>query len=404
MSFRMAVVLCLSLSVGCQKPRMPGFISKLTKTSAEAEDVAPPRKSLASDAPSSIPMGKASDDGSEIQLIDYSGDSPPAELFGATVVATVNSLPIFADDVLQPHSLNLEKAAAQLSTEEMARLRAKLIQQELPQHIEKALLMSALREDIEEEQYEQLVAQVDNLFEREVDKLKERYNVETKIELEQILEEQGTSLDSLNSAFTSRELSMFYIGRKSKDATRLSRQELMDWYGQNKDQYEIEAAVTWQQIRINITPEGGREAAFARMKQAIEALRNGTEFGEVAKQFSDGPKRDAGGVWDWTKKGSLADEKVERAMFEIPVGKISQPLETSSAFVLVKVVDRRDAGYVPFEDVQDKINNRLQSEARRDAAQNVIKELNNAATIWTIFDNRPEPAATSQAGSLSISR
>lgn len=395
----MAVVLCLSLSVGCQKPRMPGFISRLTKTTTEAEDTAPPRRSLTSDAPSSIPMGKARYDGSDIQLTDFSGDSPPAELFGATVVATVNSLPIFADDVLQPHSLNLEKAATQLSTEEMGRLRAKLIQQELPQHIEKALLMSALREDIEEEQYEQLVTQVDNLFEREVDKLKERYNVETKIELEQILEEQGTSLESLSTAFASRELSMFYIGRKSKDATRLSRQELMDWYEQNKDQYAIEAAVKWQQIRINITPDGGREAAFARMKQAIEALRNGDDFGAVAKQFSDGPKRDAGGIWDWTKQGSLADEKVERAMFEIPVGKISQPLETGSAFVLVKVVDRRDSGYVPFEDVQDKINNKLQSEARRDAAQNVIKELNNAATIWTIFDGNPggpDSAASAQ--------
>ena len=393
MSFRMAIVLCLSLIVGCQKPKMPNFISKLTKTTSKSEEKAPPRTTLVSDAPSSIPMGKTEYEGSSIQLTDYSGDTAPVELFGATVVATVNSLPIFADDVLQPHNLNLEKAAAELTPSELNRLRAKLIQQELPQHLEKALLISALRDDIEEEQYELLTTQVNGLFEREVDKLKERYNVETKIELERILAEQGTSLESLNNAFASRELSMFYIGRKSKDATRLSRQELMDWYEQNKAQYAIEAAVKWQQIRINVTPDGGREAALARMKQAIDALRSGTEFGAVAKQFSDGPKRDTGGIWDWTKQGSLADEKVERALFEIPAGKISQPLESDSAFVLVKVVERRDAGYVPFEDVQNKINNKLQSEARRDAAQNVIKELNNTATISTIFDKKPDAAA-----------
>ena len=395
MSFRMAVVLCLSLFVGCQKPKMPGFMAKLTgrETDASADEKAPPRRTLVNDAPSSIPMGPPSSTASDIQLTDFSDDTAPVELFGATVVATVNSLPIFADDVLQPHSVNLEKAAAQLSPDEMNRLRSKLIQQELPQHIEKALLMSALRNDIEEEQYEQLTTQVDNLFEREVDKLKERYNVETKIELERILEEQGTSLDSLSKAFAARELSMFYIGRKSKDGVRFSRQELMDWYEQNKAQYAIEAAVKWQQIRINMTPDGGREAAFTRMKQAVDALRNGTDFGDVAKQFSDGPKRDSGGAWDWTKKGSLADEKVERALFEIPVGKISQPLETGSAFVLVKVVERRDGGYVPFDEVQDKINNKLQSDARRDSAQNVIKELNNTATIWTIFDSKPGSSA-----------
>ncbi len=395
MSFRMAVVLSLSLVVGCQKPKMPGFITKLTKSSSESEEKSPPRTTFASDAPSSIPMGETDYEGSSIQLTDYSGDSAPTELFGATVVATVNSLPIFADDVLQPHTLNLEKAQAQLSQPEMNRLRAKIIQQELPQHIEKALLMSALRDDLKEEQFEMLSSQVNNLFEREVDKLKERYNVETKIELERILEEQGTSLDSLNNAFASRELSMYYIGQKSKDSTRLSRQELMDWYEQNKAQYAIEAAVKWQQIRINSSGEGGREAGFARMKEAIDALRNGTEFGKVARQFSDGPKRDAGGIWDWTKQGSLADEKVERALFEIPAGKISQPLETDSAFVLVKVIERRDAGFVPFEDVQDKINNKLQSEARRDAAQNVIKDLNNTATIWTIFDKKAGSSAPS---------
>lgn len=395
MSFRMAVLLGLSLVVGCQKPKMPGFITKLTKSTSESEEKAPPRTTFASNAPSSIPMSETDYEGSSIELTDYSGDSAPAELFGATVVATVNSLPIFADDVLQPHILNLEKAQAQLSQPEMNRLRAKIIQQELPQHIEKALLMSALREDIEEEQFEQLSTQVNNLFEREVDKLKERYNVETKIELERILEEQGTSLDSLNNAFASRELSMFYIGRKSKDATRLSRQELMDWYEQNKAQYAIEAAVKWQQIRINRAADGGREAAFSRMKPAIDALRSGTEFGVVAKQFSDGPKRETGGIWDWTKQGSLADEQVERALFEIPVGKISQPLETSSALVLVRVIERRDAGFVPFDEVQDKINNKLQSESRRDAAQNVIKELNNTATIWTIFDKKTGSSAPS---------
>ena len=105
----MAVVLGLSLVVGCQKPKMPGFISKLTKSTTEEGDKAPPRTTFASDAPNSIPMGETDYEGSSIRLTDYSGDEAPAELFGATVVATVNSFPIFADDVLQPHTLILRK-------------------------------------------------------------------------------------------------------------------------------------------------------------------------------------------------------------------------------------------------------------------------------------------------------
>lgn len=390
MSFRMAVVvLSLFLLVGCQKPKMPGFIAKWTgdDTETSIDGSAPARRSVAADTPSDIFMDQAADQATEIQLAEYSSDSDPVELYGATVVAEVNSLPIFADDVLQPHSQNLKKAEEQLSTAEMNRLREKLIKQDLPQHIEKTLLISALRDSIEEEQFERLTTQVDSLFLNEIDNLKKRYKVGTKIELERILQQQGTSLDGLSTSFQSRELAMFYIGQQSRTNLRFSRLDLMDWYEQNKAQYEIDAAVKWQQIRINITAVGGRPAAFDRMKQAIESLRGGTDFSDAARKFSDGPKRASGGIWDWTKQGSLAADMIDRALFEIPVGKISQPLETPKAYVLVKVIERRDAGYVPFEDVQDTINAKLMSDGRRNAAEKVIRDLNNAATIRTIFDS-----------------
>jgi len=273
----------------------------------------------------------------------------------------------------------------------MSRLREKLVKENLQQHIEKAILLTALRSDIEEEQYEQLTTQVESMFDREVEKLKKRYDVQTKIELERLLEEQGTSLENLQNAFAARELSMFYIGRKAQSDARFSRDELKAWYEENKDQYRIDAAARWQQIRINQDREGGRAAALKTMQQAIDALRSETEFDAVAKQFSDGPKSDSGGNWDWTKKGSFAEELVDRALFEVPVGKISQPLNTGSAFVLVKVLERQEEGFTPFEEVQDEINAKLQTEARRESADKVIQDLRNAATVWTIFDQSPVP-------------
>lgn len=394
MLLRLAVVV-LSLVVvsGCQRPKLPGFVSKLWNRDAETEveTHAPKRTQIAQDdTPSSIPLGPQTVKSSEIQLTEFvteSEDSP--ELFGATVVATVNSMPIFADDVLEPFAANLNKAEAQLTPEQMNLLRTRLVRENLPQHIEKATLLTALRDDVEEEQFDQLMTQVEAMFEKEVERLQKRYDVATKIELQQVLEQQSTSLENLQNAFAARELAMFYIGRKAKTDVRFSRQDLLNWYEENKSQYLIEAASRWQQIRINQERDGGRQAAFEVMQQAIDALRNGTEFGKVAKQFSDGPKSDDGGVWDWTKQGSLADELIERALFEVPVGKISQPLDTGSAFVLVKVLERQEQGYTPFEEVQDKINSKLQSEARRNAADKVIQDLNNTATIWTIFDSSP---------------
>ena len=72
-------------------------------------------------------------------------------------------------------------------------------------------------------------------------------------------------------------------------------------------------------------------------------------------------------------------------MFEIPEGQISEPLESDSSITLVKVIERDEGGYTPFEEVQDAINRKLQAEARTKAASDVIDNLIQQAAIRTIF-------------------
>ena len=51
-----------------------------------------------------------------------------------------------------------------MTPEQLSNLRGKLIRQDLKQHIEKAVLIAALREELKEEQLQEMDAQVDQLF------------------------------------------------------------------------------------------------------------------------------------------------------------------------------------------------------------------------------------------------
>lgn len=398
MGLRTLLVLALVVSPlflsGCRSPKSKLMDMWANRDKGEVEGNAPPRRPAGrarislnapeNETPSTVPGAGKTD--SEIALTEFNPAQEVIEFDGATIVATVNSIPIFASDVLEPYTLNLRQAEKTLTPEQLNLVKQELIQKHIQPHIEKAVLVSALREDLDKEKMSQLDVQLESAFKDEIERLKRQANVGTRVELEQVLEREGVSLDTLKNNFAARQMAMFYIGQKADAKVQYSRQELLDWYNAHKDEYAIEALARWQQIRISYAESGGRPEAAKIMQQVVAALRAGEDFGKVATEFSDGPRKAKAGVWDWTAPGSLAEENVDRAIWDVQVGKISQVLQTNSAFVLVKVLERKGGGYTPFEDVQDAINEKLVTDSRTSSADKVVQDLMAGASIETIFD------------------
>jgi len=377
---------------GCQSAPKSPLLNRLTKTKPREEVNIPPRRAGFEeevDRPVAKNRNPIVDD-SDISLTEFSteGGKGGIELSGATVVARVNSVPIFAEDVLEPWAPQLEKAAQQLNPEELNRLKAKVIRDGLPRHIEKAVLVSAVRESTKREDLDKIDVQLEKMWkERELPRLREIYKVDTTVEVERMLQEHGSTLSNVKHQFMSRELAMYYIGLKTKGATeKYGPRELRAYYDEHRDEFKILPKAKWQQIQVSFRSNGGKDAALLKLKRAIQELKDGADYGDVAKRVSDGPNAAEGGVWDWTSEGSLASKKLNKALFELPVGRISSPIETNDAWVLVKVLDRQGGGYRPYEEVQDDLKKRLTGTAHKDAAERTIKELTEAATIWTIFD------------------
>lgn len=398
MGLRTLLVLSLLVSPlfvsGCRSPKSK--FQELWSKRDEVEDAAPPRRPGAREESgrAKVSLGEpesAPRQGSEITLTEFNPGKEFVEFDGAFEVARVNNtIPIFASDVLDPYRLNIRQAEQQLTPEQLNRLKAKLIQENLQPHIEKAVLVSALRESIDKEQLEQLNAQLDTAFKEEIERLKQQANVGTRVELEQALEREGIDLETLRNNFAARQMAMFYIGKNANAKVQYSRQELLDWYNENREQYAIRAEARWQQIRVSFDESGGKVDAARKMQQVVAVLRNGEDFGDVAKEFSDGPRKADGGVWDWTAPDSLAELNVDKALWQIQVGTISQVLETPSAYVLVRVIERQGGDYTPFEDVQDAINTKLVNESRTSSADKVVKDLMASAIISTVFDASSE--------------
>ncbi len=312
-------------------------------------------------------------------------------LSDSQTVAVVNGSPILASEVLERYGDQLALAKQKLPPEQYEMARLALIQQDLQSHVERKLLAEGMKSMLKKEQIEMLDQFIDEAFEKEVQRMMKEAGVNTRLELEEALRQQHTTLATLKTNFANQQMAMEFLRSKTNADVKIGRPELLAYYNEHHEDYHIPARVKWLQILVDFREHDGRDGAQAHLRQIIEKLRptQGANFAEVAKEMSDGPNAANGGRWEWTNRGSLADERIDKALFELPVGQPSQVFESEDCFKIVMVEHREEERYKPFDELQDEIKETLEREHRKTAAREFIDEMMAQAEITTIFD-RPE--------------
>ena len=94
---------------------------------------------------------------------------------------------------------------------------------------------------------------------------------------------------------------------------------------------------------ILITPDEiiDEETAKQRLEDAVERIRGGEDFGEVAKLLSDDPgSANNGGDMGWTNPGTFVPE-FEEVANNLELGVMSEPFRSRFGWHVIEVLDRR---------------------------------------------------------------
>lgn len=382
----MRLVLCVALALfasGCK--------AKRPKSAVPVVGPPPVRTTLANDTnpptEAELLAGHATVPG-DLRQVDFTSSNVIREFDETEVVAYVDGEPILAGEVLEPYAGQLKQIRAQAPPEQFAALRKQLLQRDLPLHIDNRVLIQAFHSSLTKDQRDNLDQAMDMMFDKQVEEMKARFGIHTDHELDLELQKSDSSLATIRQAFANKVMAQEFLRGKLPNFPEPTRIELVDYYQEHLDEYRIAARARWEQIQISYGQHGGKNAASEVLYNAADELRNGVDFAEVARKYSDGPTAKQGGLWDWTQPGSLKDKNIDRAIFSIPVGQISDVFVGDSAFQIIRVVERQPEGHVPFEQLQDEIKQKLVVDRRRGLGDQILADMRSQKNIQTIFDHQ----------------
>jgi hypothetical protein len=332
----------------------------------------------------------------------------------AAILAVVGRTPILLGDVKPKVEARindvLSKTSQKIPEEQLHFARVNLVRGLLAQAIQNKMMRESFlldqvgseAADKHQEADAKLTSRARQMFfENEVPELKKQYKVEDLTLLDNELRKKGSSLAARRRDFVDAMLGHLYIRSKVEREPKVSIAEITEYFESNTAEFERPTRARWEQMSVLLANFDSRQAAH----QAIWDMGREAYFGgnmqAVAREKSQEPFAGKGGLHDWTTKGSLASEKIDRQVFSIPLNAMSEIIEDNTGFHIVRVLEREEAGIIPLSEVQDEIRAKIRQEKIAQSQRKVMEDMQVRIPVWTLF---PDDTPRSKPLPQSIAR
>ena len=264
--------------------------------------------------------------------------------------------------------------------------------------IETKLIFQDFRRTIPNESMPNIEQSIGRQFEQtELKTLLKKEKVQSNQELETRLRSRGSSLEREKRIFMEQIIRQQWVREQIKVDKEVTHEQMLTWYQGHLADFEKPARARWEELMASFTKYPSSEAAYAALAQMGNQILGGAPLTEVAKAQSNGPTASQGGLRDWTSKGSLVSEEMDRNLFGLPVGQLSPILQGPTGYHIIRVVERQERTRTPFLEAQKEIREKIHQDRVRKQYTEYVTKVQKLYPVWTVFDNVMKKAAPSAA-------
>jgi len=312
-------------------------------------------------------------------LIELTAPEEPAN----SIAVTVNGVDITEDEVqkiVQPHLARMAQ-----NQKLSPAIKETLEKQFRQQNLDKMIVMRLLEEKVKESNIvipeEDVINQIKQLLATQ----------RTPMSLEEFKKTTAASGRSFDEIKKQIEQGMAYqkiVDAQSAGKVNITEEDAKKHYDENPTQFEVKEQV--RASHILITPkkdEGSTEAtpeekakAKTKAEGLLKQIKEGADFAALAKANSDCPSAAQGGDLNFFGRGQMVPP-FDKAAFAMETGKISDLVETSFGYHIIKVTDRKEAGATSFEQAKAGLIQQLTQKKQAEMTKKYVDSLKAAANI-----------------------
>lgn len=280
------------------------------------------------------------------------------------IVAVVNADLIMQSDVRRELAPEQERMRQQYRGEELAQRLKTAEYMALTKMIERRLQLQEAKAksvDISDQEVKQAIQQM-------------------KQQGETVDEKDPLSLSNVRDQLTLLKV----VDREVRSGVMVGDAEMKRYYKEHQTRFALPEEYTLSQILIQPRSADTTAEALEKARIVIAELKRGEKFEDAALRYSDGPNASRGGRLGLVRQGELLPA-IERAIASLVPGGISEIVETSDGFHIVRVDERTPKQFRPFEEVKFEIQSLVFQQKSEDVFQEWLVGLKNKAYIEIKF-------------------
>ena len=286
--------------------------------------------------------------------------------------ATVNGKPIFKSQYDHELSVFQKRAAQQgrpLSDADLTTVKKQILENLIEAEM---LYQQSQKEGVKVD---------DQAINEQIEKIKKRFPDEEAYK--KALEGMGISEKEIRSQIQRGLAINQLLDTNVRQKISVTAEESNNFYKSNPNLFKQPEQVKASHILIKVAPDA-EEAQKKQARKKIETIqkkvRQGEDFGSLAKANSEGPTAQRSGDLGYFSRGQMV-KPFEDAAFALNIGEVSKIVETQFGYHLIKVTDKKPARTIPYKEVQPMLDQHLKNEKEKTEIQGYIENLKKSATI-----------------------
>ena len=197
-----------------------------------------------------------------------------------------------------------------------------------------------------------------------VDQVKARNRIDD-YRFEAALAAQGMTLEGYRERIKTELQKSQLVNKEIRGRVSVPPEDVQHYYDDNREEFRTGERVTVRDIffRVEAIDSAQETERIHRKAQEVRQLAiSGRPFAELAKQFSEGPGAEKGGLLGTFAHGEL-DAELEPTAFALSPGQVSDVMRTDRGFHILRIDKIEPPGYRSLDEARDQIKETLYQKA-----------------------------------------